>query len=177
MLIPQDVTVAYDYLFDHGLRNPPAVIAESSFRPVVFNNYVGKLVQVKATTKDVVVTQVRLLDPWLSQTLEDISLHRGLGEDWDGENSAAPNEALFETAEILASQFAQLPVHWRPTLSIDSEGRPNFAAYNDDLYLSLTVDEPGIVSWYSVVDGKENFRDEVEISSLEFGGLKTEIYR
>lgn len=177
MLIPQDVTAAYDYLFDHGLHNPPAVVSESSFRPPLANIFFGKLVQVTTSAKDAVIPQLRQLDPWLNQTLEDIALHRGLTNDWDGQMSAAPDEALFETAEIIASQFAQLPVHWRPTLTIDSDGRPNFAAYNDDLYLSLTVDEPGVISWYSVVDGKENFRDEVVIGQLEFGGLKSEIFR
>ena len=113
-------------------------------------------------------------DPWLVDTLEQIALHRGLPNNWDGQQSLAPDESLFEAAEILASEFARMCVHWRPTFAIDPEGKPAFAAYNDDIYLSLTVDSPDHVSWYSVIGGREEFRDEVPVVSLEMGSLGSE---
>lgn len=57
-----------------------------------------------------------------------------------------------------------------PTFSIDAEGLPTFSAYNEEFYLHLTVDggpsgPSGLmeVSWYLVVNGKEEWRDGVHI--------------
>lgn len=106
-------------------------------------------------------------EPWLDETLVKIARFRGAVDNWDGMQSLAPNEALFPMAQRIAELFSAMPVSWRPTLNFDPDGQPNFAAHNDDIYLTVTIEDVDKLSWYAVKNGIEKYRDDVTFNDFD----------
>ncbi|KIZ45963.1 hypothetical protein, partial [Rhodopseudomonas palustris] len=116
------------------------------------------------------------VDAWTLETLSAIAAHRNLTDGWAGSFSTeAPNKEALDTAETLAQAFSYVPTSKRPAFSVDTEGRPSFSSYNDEFYLHLTIDRPGFISWYSVKNGDEDFRDDVAIDGFNLEKLASEI--
>lgn len=115
------------------------------------------------------------LDAWTLDTLEAIAGHRNLAVGWDGKHAKPPEDVLLDTAEVLAQAFSSVPVAARPIFSVDAEGKPSYSSYRDGYYLHLTIDEPGTISWYSVKNGAEVFRDEVAVEGSNLETLASEI--
>nr|WP_278437083.1 hypothetical protein [Brucella anthropi] len=112
------------------------------------------------------IREIGASEPWLDETLNKIADFRGASDNWDGEGSLAPVELLFPAAEKVAEQFSQLPVSWRPTLNFDPDGQPNFAAYNDDVYLTVTIEGEDKLSWYAVINGHEVYQDDIALTDF-----------
>jgi hypothetical protein len=104
------------------------------------------------------------MSPWLVDTMETIEMHRRA---LSSLNPNARNNEIktLATAEMLASFLADIMPRRRPQLSIDDEGRPSFASALEDFYLHLTVDAPGLLTWFARVHGVEYFDEGVA-----FGG-------
>lgn len=163
-----------DKLFDPTTVNPPSLIRAESFdltvRPVNVSGVLYRWLSPDRQTNGRIAYALREIgacEPWLEVTLNKIADFNGVGDNWDGNGSAAPIVALFATAEKVAEEFSRLPVSWRPTLNFDSDGYPNFAAYNDELYLSLTIESEDKISWYAVRNGEELFEENVDLASFD----------
>jgi hypothetical protein len=100
-------------------------------------------------------------DPWLVATWDLIADHRDLVSGWDGINALAPEPERLDAAEALAILISAKPMRARPQFSVDSDGRPSFALYDDRLYLHLTIDSADRLSWYAVFGGTESFEDDI----------------
>jgi len=100
-------------------------------------------------------------DPWFLNTWDKISHHVGLEDGWDGSGARAPSQDALDHAYALAVLLAAKPEGRRPVFAVDSEGKPGFASNNKNLYLHLTIDRPGVLSWLAIVEGVEHFGDDV----------------
>lgn len=109
----------------------------------------------------------KLPQEWLSDTQSAIEAHRGLLDGWDGPDSKAPSSQCLDTAAAVAVAWSELAGQRRPVFTVDVEGRPTFAINTGWLYLHMTVDGPGLISWYSVAGGIENFDDGVRLEYLD----------
>jgi hypothetical protein len=105
-------------------------------------------------------------DPWFLSTWDKISHHVGLPDGWDGASARAPTREALDHAYSLAVLLAAKPEGRRPVFAVDSEGRPGFAANNRELYLHLTIDTPGILSWLAVINGIEYFGDDIAFDGV-----------
>jgi hypothetical protein len=105
-------------------------------------------------------------DPWFLNTWDKISRHVGLKDGWDGSDAPAPSRDALDHAYALAVLLAAKPDGRRPVFAVDSEGRPGFATNNRDLYLHLTIDKPGLLSWLAVIEGVEHFGDDVRFDGV-----------
>jgi hypothetical protein len=101
-------------------------------------------------------------DSWLFETLFIIESYRKVTDGWDGGSAPAPSKAALDAAELLSVFFALAEYETRPALCVDALGRPSFATNSPELYLHLTVDNSGRLTWYSVLRGTEAFAEEVE---------------
>lgn len=163
-----------DKLFDPTTINPPSLIRAATFdptvRPVSLSGVLYRWLSPDREAKGRVTYALREIgacEPWLEVTLNKIASFHDASDDWDGNGSLAPDAALFAAAEKIAEEFSKLPVAWRPTLNFDADGHPNFAAYNDDLYLSLTIDTEDSISWYAVRNNEELYEENIAISSFD----------
>lgn len=175
-----DTTVTSSYMLDQLYLNPPAIVREGSSSLGRLSSYFPDVSEFRvSTTSDKArinsVTLIPSVDAWTLETLKSIAAHRNLTDGWDGHRAPAPTEEALDTAEVLAEAFSYVPTSKRPGFSVDSEGTPSFSSYNDELYLHLTIDRPGVVSWYSVKGGTEIFRDDVEIDGFNLEKLAAEI--
>ncbi len=176
-----DTTAALSYLLDQVYLNPPTVVREESSDLGTFPSYFSGVagdIRVTATSDGVRINSVTLVpsvDAWTLETLKSIAAHRNLSDGWDGRAAPHPTTEALDTADLLAQAFSYAPTSKRPSFSVDTEGNPSFSSYNNDLYLHLTVDRPGVISWYSVRDGKEIFHDNVEIDGFNLEELASEI--
>lgn len=164
-----DVDPVMDTLFDPSIINPPSLVRSALYETTgrkfraagVFYRWLTDGKEIEHPLREITS------EPWLDETLNKIADFRGAADNWDGCGSAAPDEALFATAEKVAEDFSSMPVFWRPTLNFDPDGHPNFAAYNDELYLTLTVDAVDRLSWYAVRNGREAFRENVDVAEFD----------
>ncbi|NUU44540.1 hypothetical protein [Tardiphaga robiniae] len=101
-------------------------------------------------------------DPWLIETIRLIDDHRNLAKGWDGECAEPPEAGALDTAEMLSVFLNSNGPGSRPTFSVDSLGRPTFAARTNNFYIHLTVDKSERITWFAEVDGVEHFHDDVE---------------
>jgi hypothetical protein len=122
-----------------------------------------------ARNSNVVVLPPR--DPWLVATWDLIADHRNLTSGWDGETAAAPRRESLDTAEALAVLIAAKPMQTRPQFSVDCNGLPGFAMYDDRLYLHLTIDDVDRLSWYAVSGGTESFADDIAFDGAQLPPL------
>lgn len=174
-----DATAALSYLLDQVYLNPPAIVQEGSNNLSRLSSFFPDLTDLRVTsTADIRVGEQALyqtVDPWVVETLQAVAGHRNLSKGWDGQSGLAPSSGALDTAEILTQAFAFAPASSRPVFSVDADGRPSFSSYNDDLYLHLTVDDPGVISWYSVRNGEDDFRDNVKVDGFNLEALAAEI--
>lgn len=175
-----DTTATLSYMLDQIYLNPPAIVQEGSSSLGRLTSYFPSIsdLRVSATSDNARINSITLIpavDAWTLETLKSIAAHRNLAEGWDGSSAPAPSEEALDTAEVLAQAFSSVPTSKRPIFSVDVEGFPSFSSYNDELYLHLTIDRPGVVSWYSVKNGAEVFRDDVEIDGFNLDKLASEI--
>jgi hypothetical protein len=101
-------------------------------------------------------------DSWLFETLFIIESYRSVSDGWDGGSAPRPSKEALDAAEMLSAFFTIVRYEKRPTLCVDALGRPNFATNTSELYLHLTVEMSGRLTWYSVLRGIEGFADEIE---------------
>lgn len=174
-----DATAALGYLLDQVYLNPPAIVQEGSNNLSRLSSFFPDLTGLRVTaTADVRVGEQVLfqaVDPWVVETLQAVAGHRNLLNGWDGQAGLAPSEGALDTAEILTQAFAFAPASSRPVFSVDADGRPSFSLYSDYLYLHLTVDGPGVISWYSMRNGQDDFRDDVPVDGFNLEALSAEI--
>jgi hypothetical protein len=104
-----------------------------------------------------------LVDPWLLQLQQQIAAQRSMDDSWAEHYHQRPSEDALAAAEVLGSLFAEVPAPLRPQYSLDADGNPTYTAYDDRIYLHLTIDESGLLSWYSVVNDVEMFEEEVDV--------------
>jgi hypothetical protein len=114
------------------------------------------------------VVAIATPDPWLHATLKRIAAHRNLSSGWDGGFAPVPPPGSLDTAEALAVGFLAKRQDRRPYFAVDSQGIPGFAANDGNFYLHLTVDAPGKLSWFAVLDGVEHFEDDVDFNGVKF---------
>jgi hypothetical protein len=133
--------------------------AFASLGTTAFDFSTGQLRTTMQLGANVVVLAPR--DPWLVTTWDLIADHRNLAAGWDGINALAPESECLDAAEALAILIAAKPTRARPQFSVDSNGRPSFALYDDRLYLHLTIDGADRLSWYAVSGGTESFEDDI----------------
>ncbi|WP_340583873.1 hypothetical protein [Brucella pseudintermedia] len=164
-----DIDPVMDSLFDPTVINPPSLVRSALYETTgrkfysagVFYRWMTDNSEIKYPFRDITS------DPWLDETLNKIASFRGAADNWDGYGSVAPDESLFATAEKIAESFSKMEIYWRPTLNFDPDGHPNFAAYNDDIYLTLTVDAIDRISWYAVRNGQEYFRENIDMADFD----------
>ncbi|MFK5598242.1 hypothetical protein ACFZ8E_14790 [Methylobacterium sp. HMF5984] len=93
-------------------------------------------------------------DPWFSRTMELLAAAR---------EPAAPDAkeraAIIDTAEMLAAFLSEVDPSFRPQLMVDEDGNASYGTSVEDYYLNLTIDLPGKITWYAVVDNKEYFEE------------------
>jgi hypothetical protein len=179
MLSVASKTVVASYLLWQACVPPTGDLAERSSTHVRLVNYIpySDGVRVSATADKVRINDAAvhpLLDAWSLETQRAIAAHRDLPEGWDG-ITPSPTKETLDTAEMLVQAFSSVPVSKRPLFSVDTTGCPSFSSYNDEIYLHLTIDGPGLISWYSVKDSQEIFRDAVEIDGFNLDRLAFEI--
>jgi hypothetical protein len=107
-------------------------------------------------------------DSWLFETLAIVESFRKVSDGWDGAGAAAPSRRSLDITEMMSAFLALSRPERRPTLCIDAFGRPSFATNNDHLYIHLTIDEAGALTWYAVADGTEYFSDDVVFDGKHF---------
>jgi hypothetical protein len=107
------------------------------------------------------------MSPWLVDTIEIVETHRRALSSLSPDAKDAQLKTL-ATAEMLASFLADISSRRRPQLSIDDEGRPSFASALEDFYLHLTVDAPGLLTWFARVRGVEYFDEGVAFVGRSF---------
>lgn len=105
------------------------------------------------------------MSPWLVDTMKIVEAHRRALSTLNAKDKQIETLA---TAEMLASFLADITPRRRPQLSIDDEGRPSFASALDDFYLNLTVDAPGLLTWFARVRGVEYFDEGVAFGGRSF---------
>ena len=86
-----------------------------------------------------------------------------------------PTKAALDAAGKLAAVFATASPERRLAFCVDSLGRPTFAMNTLELYVHLTVDDAGTLTWYAVSGGREHFADRVQFDGrslpAELGSL------
>jgi hypothetical protein len=107
------------------------------------------------------------MSPWLVDTIEIIETHRRVLSSLNA-NARDTQIKTLATAEMLASFLADVTPRRRPQLSIDDEGRPSFASALQDFYFHLTVDAPGLLTWFARVRGVEHFDEGVAFGGRSF---------
>lgn len=113
------------------------------------------------------VSVIRSLpDAWTTSTLEMIAAHRSLESGWDGKSALPPSKESLDTAEMMTWAFAAADSNIRPSFAVDVDGNPGFAAFDNDLYLHLTIDKPNMVSCYTMKDGKSVYREQATVDSF-----------
>lgn len=169
-----DTNPVLDVLFDPTTINPPSLnrtaMYEGTGRRFNASGVLYRWLTEQSEDTGRVAYSVREIgasEPWLDETLNKIADFRVASDNWDGAGSAAPIEELFPAAEKVAEQFSQMPVSWRPTLNFDPDGQPNFAAYNDDIYLTVTIEAEDKISWYAVINGEEMYQDDIALSDFD----------
>ncbi|WP_431322219.1 hypothetical protein [Rhizobium sp. YTU87027] len=181
-------TASLSYLLDPALLFPPAIVYadgdDGDDEIVTRTSDISRLVAEhfrayaethapKATFDQARPVEVKAQDTWLWNTVSSITAHRQA--DWMEPGVEAPSEEALDVAEVLAAGFAQLPINRRPQFGVDGDGRASFSAYDNGFYLHLTIDQGGAVSWYSVENDAESYRDDVEVDPLNVRALAEEI--
>ena len=110
------------------------------------------------------VAEPTIRDRWFEKTLGVLEAYRHYSAGWDGLAAKAPDKGSLLTAEYLTALFATWPSPRRPQLALDVDGRPTFGAKTGNYYLHLTVDAPGVLTWYATKDADEFFQDEVKFA-------------
>jgi hypothetical protein len=107
------------------------------------------------------------MGPWLVDTMKVIDTHRKVLSQLNAK-SRDSRRRMLETAEMLAFFLADISPRRRPQIHIDDEGHPGFASALADFYFHLTVDAPGLVTWYAKVNGVEHFHEGVAFEGRSF---------
>lgn len=93
-------------------------------------------------------------DLWLTQTLRLIIDQRG-----------TLSSEMLDTAETVAKYLTRMNISPMPQLAFDEDGKPHFAAFVGEFYLSLSVDNPGRITFFAVLQDEEFFAANVSIDS------------
>jgi hypothetical protein len=111
------------------------------------------------------------IDPWLVSTLNVICECEAILD--EASPDAQSILGRLDTAEHLAAHLATMPSEYRPQLMVDADGHPSFASSTGDFYLHLSVDEPGLITWYATVGDTEFFEEGVRFNGRQLPeGLK-----
>lgn len=95
-------------------------------------------------------------DPWFAETMQIIAAARSAAK-IDG----VDREGLFTSIEMMAAFLSDVSADYRPQLSIDDDGCASFGASLEKFYLNLTIESPGEISWYALVEDREHFKEGV----------------
>ncbi|WP_146073991.1 hypothetical protein [Methylobacterium sp. 190mf] len=98
-------------------------------------------------------------DPWFSRTMGILADARV-----PSELDAAQHQELIGTAEMLAAFLVEIDPAVRPQLMVDEDGNASYGTSIDGFYLNLTIDSPGKITWYAVVNDKEHFGEGASFS-------------
>ena len=153
------------------LRSTNATKAsDSTFPSAVWMRYTPHREELSKSFKDDNWDFVRFTrsepDAWTTNTLEMIAAHRSLESGWDGKSALPASKESLDTAEMMTQAFAAADSNVRPSFAVDVDGNPGFAAFDNDLYLHLTIDGPNMVSCYTMKDGKSSYWEQAALDSF-----------
>jgi hypothetical protein len=83
---------------------------------------------------------------------------------------------LKSTTEALAFLLAEVDFGRRPQLMVNEDGRPGFATATDAFYLHLTIDDPGTLTWYAIVNEHEVFDEQVDFDRKNLPSTLHELF-
>ena len=92
------------------------------------------------------------MSAWLADTM-DVIAH--------GRNVHGASSKLLDDAERLAALMANSDPSKRPQLNILDDGRPSFATSTKDIYIHITIDQPGRLTWFATVKEEEYFGEDI----------------
>lgn len=141
---------------------PRSILSRCAFQYASVQNKTHENTDPRSSKRPIAVA-----DAWLTETLARIQRFRNVEAGWDGTSAPKPNERGLDDAECLAALFATTPTGRRPEFSVDATGAPTFERRAGEFYLHLTIDGPGVLSWYGTNDGVENFGDDVHFDGAK----------
>ncbi|MBB3594348.1 hypothetical protein FHX08_004752 [Rhizobium sp. BK529] len=124
----------------------------------------GRIERLTDRSGEIKSAATQAFDPWLQDVFAAIASYRDT-DFWQQHFTSPPTDAALNVAEILSAAFTKAPMTLRPQFVVDGEGQPSFTMYNDEIYLHLTIEAGGLISWYREAGENEDFGDDVDIKA------------
>lgn len=109
-------------------------------------------------------------DPWFSRTMGTLAAAKD-----SVSANARPQSEIIGTAEMLAAFLVEVDPSVRPQLMMDDEGGASYGTSIDGFYLNLTIDSPGKITWYALVNDKEHFEEGASFSGRNLPAALREV--
>lgn len=107
---------------------------------------------------------------------EKIKSFRGLKCNWDGFGASAPTDDDLDFAEAFAKTLVGIPGILQPVFGVDSDGLPVFTTIIDNIYIKISIESPGHMSLYSIINEIEYVLNEVKVSHSDLPIFLSQAY-